>query len=156
MLTYSIHAVKHKFAYPFPSTLQSCHSFLPFAIVWLYEGVYCSHQAFFWKEDDVLKTNFYSEQETTVSSTGQLHPRIPLSALAPNQVATVESLKNEGSMRQRLLDLGLTKDTTVCCVGRSPAGDPSAYDIRGAIIALREQDSRSILVRILERGNEWD
>lgn len=50
-------------------------------------------------------------------------------------------------MRRRLLDVGLVEDTKVECVGRSPGGDPSAYLIRGAVIAIRSEDSRGIMVR---------
>ncbi len=72
---------------------------------------------------------------------------IGLHELAPGERGTVVALTTVGSMRRRFLDIGLLKNTVVECVGRSPAGDPSAYSIRGAIIAIRAQDSRSILVR---------
>ena len=45
-----------------------------------------------------------------------------------------------------LLDIGLVNNTLVECLGRSPAGDPSAYLIRGAVIALRAQDCRQIIL----------
>ncbi len=60
--------------------------------------------------------------------------------------ATVVSLENQSQMRRRLLDMGLTQQTTVECLGRSPSGDPSAYLIRGAVIAIRTMDSQNILV----------
>ncbi|MCL2088306.1 MAG: ferrous iron transport protein A [Oscillospiraceae bacterium] len=46
-----------------------------------------------------------------------------------------------GDMRDRLQDMGLIEGTEVACVQISPLGDPSAYLIRGAVIALREEDS---------------
>ena len=61
--------------------------------------------------------------------------------------AVVYELKNEGGMRRRLCDLGLVEETVVECVGKSPAGDPSAYLIRGAVIAIRCADSGKIWVR---------
>lgn len=70
-----------------------------------------------------------------------------LSSLKPGEQATVASLETAGSLRRRLLDIGLTEGTQVLCVGRSPAGDPSAYLIRGAVIALRSADSKNILLR---------
>ncbi|GAA6268022.1 hypothetical protein F130042H8_10820 [Enterocloster alcoholdehydrogenati] len=42
--------------------------------------------------------------------------------------------------------MGLTFDTPVECLGVSPLGDPAAYRIRGAVIAIRRADSRQILV----------
>lgn len=71
-----------------------------------------------------------------------------LSDLRPGEKAVVVSLKHKGSMRRRLLDIGLVQGTTVECVGKSPAGDPAAYRIRGAIIAIRAQDGKQISVRL--------
>ena len=65
----------------------------------------------------------------------------------PGQRARVFRLEVAGGMRRRLLDLGLVENTAVECLGRSPGGDPAAYLIRGAVIALRDSDSRGILVR---------
>ena len=73
---------------------------------------------------------------------------ITLSDLLPGCKAHVLALYNDESMRRRLLDIGLTQDAEVECIGRSPGGDPSAYWIRGAVIALRHADTRHILVRI--------
>lgn len=67
--------------------------------------------------------------------------------LIPGQQARVLRLEVAGGMRRRLLDLGLVENTAVECLGRSPGGDPAAYLIRGAVIALRDSDSRGILVR---------
>lgn len=62
------------------------------------------------------------------------------------QCATVTALKAVGGMRRRLLDIGLIEGTRVECVGRSPGGDPAAYLIRGAVIAIRDCDSADILI----------
>lgn len=51
-----------------------------------------------------------------------------------------------GSIRRRLLDIGLVEGTPVSCLQRSPAGDPVAYLIRGAVIAIRSEDSAQILM----------
>ena len=44
------------------------------------------------------------------------------------------------------LDIGLVENTLVECVGISPLGDPAAYQIRGAVIAIRKADSRNIQI----------
>ena len=69
-----------------------------------------------------------------------------LSELKPGQSARVRKLACTGKLRRRFLDLGLGEDTKVACVGRSPSGDPGAFLIRGAVIAIRNRDSRDILV----------
>lgn len=68
-----------------------------------------------------------------------------LLALSPGQTARLKSLLLNGHIRRRLLDLGLTGHTKITCVGRSPCGDPKAYRIRDAVIAIRNCDSSKIL-----------
>ncbi|MCI5750891.1 MAG: FeoA family protein [Oscillospiraceae bacterium] len=58
----------------------------------------------------------------------------------------VRSMYNEGAMRRRLHDIGLIEGTEVLCLNRSPSGDPTAYLIRGAVIALRREETEKILV----------
>jgi ferrous iron transport protein A len=78
-------------------------------------------------------------------------PRIkPLSRLIPGQKATVIKIGNEAHSQKRMLDLGLTEGVRVEAVLTGPFGDPSAYDIHGALIALRKEDSSKIIVEILE------
>jgi ferrous iron transport protein A len=61
--------------------------------------------------------------------------------------AEVVGVKAEGLTRNRLLDLGLVPSTVVEAIRKSPAGDPVAYKIRGAVIALRSEESHQIRVR---------
>ncbi len=69
-----------------------------------------------------------------------------LAELEPGDVAIVQHIGVAGPLRRRLLDLGLVQNTQIRCVGKSPAGDPAAYLIRGAVIALRAADSARITV----------
>lgn len=78
-----------------------------------------------------------------------MNTRTELQELTVGERAIVESLHMTGGMRRRLLDIGFVEDTVVECVGRAPSGDPIAFYIRGAIIALRREDCRSIYVRRL-------
>jgi ferrous iron transport protein A len=50
-------------------------------------------------------------------------------------------------MRRRLLDIGLVEHTPVYCIGKSPGGDPTAYLICGAVIAIRALDAATVLVK---------
>ncbi len=77
-----------------------------------------------------------------------------LNDIAVGESVLVQKLLMHGAMRRRLLDIGLTEGARVECIGRSPAGDPAAYLIRGAVIAIRSEDSREILVR--EEEAAWD
>ena len=51
-----------------------------------------------------------------------------------------------GEKSRRLKDLGLVEGTKVKCVLRSPLGDPYAYKIRGAVVAIRKDDASQIMV----------
>lgn len=72
---------------------------------------------------------------------------VSLNDINPGEYGIVSKIKTTGSMRRRLLDIGLIEDTKVECIGRSPGGDPSAYLIRGAVIAIRSEDSQKILIK---------
>ena len=72
-----------------------------------------------------------------------------LKDLLPQQRGIVLELTHTGGMRRRLSDIGLVQNTVVECVGVSPNGDPSAYLIRGAVIALRKKDAEKVAVRLL-------
>ncbi|MGI5850234.1 MAG: FeoA family protein [Christensenellales bacterium] len=75
---------------------------------------------------------------------------IPLNNLPMGQQATVKILSLDGFTRRRMLDLGLIINTVVKALMKSPAGDPIAYDIRGAVIALRKEEASKIMVEANE------
>ena len=72
---------------------------------------------------------------------------VGLNSLAEGETAFVRQINTKGGMRKRLFDIGLTENTSVICVGVSPLGDPKAYLIRGAVMAIRNKDSASVIVR---------
>lgn len=74
---------------------------------------------------------------------------IPLNYLQLGKKAIVRDLISDGALRRRMLDLGLIKDTVIEALQRSPSGDPIAYDIRGAVIALRSEEASLILVEAI-------
>ena len=67
-----------------------------------------------------------------------------LNQLSVGQSACVSHIAAEPAMRRRLLDLGLVPGTRVTCTVVSPAGDPAAYLIRGAVVAIRAGDAAGI------------
>jgi len=70
----------------------------------------------------------------------------PLSDLPEGGQARVRALYLTGGIRRRLQDLGLVRGTKITCIQRAAAGDPTAYLIRGAVIALRRRDTAQIEV----------
>ena len=83
------------------------------------------------------------KEKHMTANTNEVHT---LCDIVPGQSAVVKKLLTQGVMRRRLIDIGLTENTCVRCVGRSPFGDPSAYMIRGAVIAIRREDAGEIIV----------
>lgn len=74
--------------------------------------------------------------------------RFNLSNLPLRKQGVVTSIEAEGFLRSRLLDLGFIPGTIVEPVRRSPLGNPTAYRIRGTIIALRSEEGDKILVTL--------
>ena len=74
---------------------------------------------------------------------------IPLNCLPLGKKAKVKELILDGTIRRRMLDLGLITDTVIEALQRSPSGDPIAYDIRGAVIALRSDEASKIMVEAI-------
>jgi DtxR family Mn-dependent transcriptional regulator len=75
-------------------------------------------------------------------------PTRPLSALEVGAQATVVDIAQacRGLERRRLLDLGIVPGTIVGAEMRGLGGDPTAYRIRGAVIALRKEQADLIHV----------
>lgn len=73
-----------------------------------------------------------------------MYETLNLSALREGESAYVTQVSAPPAMERRLTDLGLVRGTRVTCMARSPAGDPCAYLIRGALIALRRADAAGI------------
>ena len=74
---------------------------------------------------------------------------ISLRDLSPGSFGRVRKLTAEGIQRRRMLDLGFIYDTKIESLRKSPSGDPVAYEIRGAVIALRSEEASQILVELL-------
>lgn len=70
-----------------------------------------------------------------------------LDTIQPGQTVIVENLTCEGLERRRLMDLGILPGTRITADMRSPLGDPTAYLVRGALIALRQEQARNIQIR---------
>ena len=77
-----------------------------------------------------------------------------LPMLREGQRAVVTEVLPTGALFRRLQDIGLIAGTSVQCLLKSPFGDPTAYLIRGTMIALRAADATCILID--EEPCIWD
>ena len=73
----------------------------------------------------------------------------PLNELEIGKNASIVSLLSQGNERRRMLDLGMIKGTVIEVVQKSPAGDPTAYFIRGTLMAIRSEDAEKCLVEVI-------
>ena len=84
----------------------------------------------------------------------ELRGEVSLAELPPGSAGDVVGLSPScrGAERRRLLDLGFVPGSTVSTRLVSPAGDPTAYQVRGALVALRREQARH--VRIIPQAEE--
>jgi DtxR family Mn-dependent transcriptional regulator len=78
----------------------------------------------------------------------------PLDTLLPGQSGVVTGISSlsRGVERRRLFDLGIIPGTEIHVEMVNPGGDPTAYRIRGSVIALRNSQAR--LIKVKPNGNE--
>ncbi len=101
----------------------------------------------------ILAANVYvviipkDRAETAIQPLG-----IPLASLKPGEEGEIVAISRtmHPAERHRLLDLGVLPGAKVRVEFESPLGEPVAYLIRGALIALRDEQAEKILVKKLE------
>jgi len=71
-----------------------------------------------------------------------------------NITVRIESIKREFENKERLAEIGFTKNCEITPVHLSPLGDPTAYCLRGTIIALRKEDAQNVVVRGYDNGGQ--
>jgi DtxR family Mn-dependent transcriptional regulator len=83
-------------------------------------------------------------------------PGKPLSGLKVGERGRVISIspRLRGPERRRMLDLGILPGTPVEVALVSPSGDPTAYRVREALIALRAEQARLIQIEPMLEGTE--
>ncbi|MEG0274934.1 MAG: FeoA family protein [Longicatena sp.] len=70
-----------------------------------------------------------------------------LDELAIGTEATVVKLQGEGAVRRRIMDMGLTKGTTLMIRKIAPLGDPMELFVRGYELTIRKDDAKMIEVQ---------
>ena len=81
-------------------------------------------------------------------------PGEPLSVLKLGEHGQIVGLspRCRGPERRRMMDLGILPGTVVTAELISPSGDPTAYRIRDALIALRVEQAQLINISRLPEG----
>ena len=63
------------------------------------------------------------------------------------QTVTVSKITGVGAIKRRIMDMGLTKGTSVYVRKVAPLGDPIEVTVRGYELSLRKADAELIEVR---------
>ena len=74
-----------------------------------------------------------------------------LSSLGIGDSALISQLTCTGEIKRRMMDLGIVPGTKISVLHRSPCGDPEAYSVLGAVIAIRACDADKILTTALPK-----
>ena len=69
-----------------------------------------------------------------------------LKNVAVGQTVTVKKLTGEGPVKRRIMDMGITKGTSIFVRKVAPLGDPVEVTVRGYELSLRKADADMILV----------
>lgn len=66
--------------------------------------------------------------------------------LAVGETAVVVKLHGEGAVKRRIMDMGITKGTSVLIRKVAPLGDPIEINVRGYELSVRKADAQMIQI----------
>ena len=73
-----------------------------------------------------------------------------LATLEIGQMARIVKVGGEGALRRRLLDMGLTPNTTIMVRKIAPMKDPIEIFVRDYELTLRKEDASQIEVEVID------
>jgi Fe2+ transport system protein FeoA len=77
---------------------------------------------------------------------------VTLNTLTPGERGTIARITNAASnVRQRLLEMGLVKGTSIELVRYAPMGDPIEVKVKGYRLSLRKVEAASVIVHKVAR-----
>lgn len=62
------------------------------------------------------------------------------------ETVTVIKLNGTGPLKRRIMDMGITKGTTLYIRKVSPLGDPIEITVRGYELSIRKADAENIII----------
>lgn len=69
-----------------------------------------------------------------------------LNNLNIDESAYVVDNRIKSKNKENIINLGVTNGSKIKCLYKSPFNDPTAYEIKNVILAIRDEDSKNILV----------
>lgn len=73
-----------------------------------------------------------------------------LSTIQPGVNVRVVKIDTQGSLKKKIMDMGITKGTVLRIVKFAPLGDPMEILVRGYSLSIRKEDANGILVERVE------
>ena len=70
-----------------------------------------------------------------------------LKDLKPGQNGIVASISTTGSMKRRIMDMGITPGVGIRVIKTAPLGDPVEVNVRGYELSLRREETQRIEMR---------
>ncbi|MEA1911203.1 MAG: DtxR family transcriptional regulator [Spirochaetota bacterium] len=109
----------------------------------------------FLKDDKISGTStiqrlhefFKKQTEEIDTEIGNEIPMFLLSVLKPGEKATVHKINGNKALRQKFLDMGLSRGQEIIVERVAPLGDPIEITIRGYSLSLRKSEAELIIVR---------
>jgi len=75
---------------------------------------------------------------------------LKLSDLEPGQRGVVARIGGSGTIRRRIMDMGIVKGSKIKVVRRAPLGDPIEFEIRDYNLSLRKREAEKVYVTLEE------
>lgn len=72
---------------------------------------------------------------------------ISAAQLLPGQSGRVTELRHSGSLRRRLMEMGIIPGVTLLRRYTAPSGSPIAFEAAGTVIAIRRRDAELLMVQ---------
>lgn len=76
-------------------------------------------------------------------------PIVPLSGLAPGEKGRVVKVGGQGTIRKKIVEMGIVRETEVEVEKLAPLGDPMDIKLKGYHLSLRKGEAAGILVQRL-------
>lgn len=70
------------------------------------------------------------------------------------QTCTVAALLGQGALKRRIMDMGLTKGTSVYVRKVAPLGDPIELTVRGYELSIRKDEAQNVEVKDVRDGQD--
>ncbi len=67
--------------------------------------------------------------------------------LKPGQQGIVTAIHTAGSMKRRIMDMGITPGVEIRVIKVAPLGDPVEVNVRGYELSLRKEEAQQIEMR---------